>query len=46
MGKCKKELYEDSTVVMHKPLMCYGGFGQPKCEWVKECFQENKLKLK
>jgi len=45
MGECKKGIYKDNFVVTRKPLMCYGGFGQPKCEYVKECFKEHKKRV-
>ena len=41
-NKCKKELYTTNTVISHCPLMCFGGFGQPRCQYLMQCVEENK----
>lgn len=44
MGDCKAGIYKDNIAVTHFPLMCFGGLGQPRCEYLDECVQENGLK--
>lgn len=42
MGECKKGYYTTNIVVPRGPLVCFGGFGQPRCEYLKKCLEENK----
>ena len=43
MGKCRMKEYRTNEVVTHGPLICYGGFGQPRCAFLKVCMKENGL---
>lgn len=43
MGECKKGLYIKNTVITHFPIMCFGGFGLPQCDYLAECAEENGL---
>jgi hypothetical protein len=46
MGECKAGLYKSNSIVTHTPLMCFGGLGQPTCQYLKECMDENGFKLR
>lgn len=46
MGKCKQGHYTDNIVVTHAPLVCFGGFGQPECEYLEYCLEENGFTTK
>jgi len=46
MKECRLGIYRDNSVVTHKPIMCFGGFGQPACKYIKECTSENGIKLR
>jgi hypothetical protein len=37
VGECYQGTYKDNSVVLHYPLVCFGGFGQPACEYVDKC---------
>lgn len=42
MGKCKKNTYRSNDIViLSRPLVCYGGFGQPQCEHFEGCLKDN-----
>jgi hypothetical protein len=42
MGTCRGEgHYTTTEVVLHGALVCFGGFGQPKCRYLKDCLEEN-----
>lgn len=45
-GTCRKGLYRTNQVVLHKPLVCLGGYGQPTCEFLNVCYRENHLRGK
>lgn len=45
-GKCRKGQYTTNAVVGHGALICHGGLGQPKCEHLEVCCQENGIKLR
>lgn len=39
--KCRKGIYTTSSIViLSAPLVCYGGFGQPKCEYLEDCIAD------
>jgi len=46
--KCKAGQYTTNSIVTHSPLVCFGGFGQPRCGYLTECLSmyldEKKLK--
>jgi len=44
MGECYKGTYKTNAIVTHSPLICFGGFGQPQCEYVEKCATENGMK--
>lgn len=52
MAKCRAGTYTKSdVVVLSAPLVCYGGFGQPRCPYFWPCkteaaaeFRANKAK--
>ena len=44
MSKCFAKTYTES-VIMHGTLMCWGGFGQPKCKYLKKCLEQFKDKM-
>jgi hypothetical protein len=44
MNECKAGVYKNNTIVTHAALMCWGGFGQPPCQYLEECAKENNLK--
>ena len=37
--KCFSKQYTQS-VVLHSCLVCWGGFGQPPCPYLKKCFAQ------
>jgi hypothetical protein len=40
-NKCRAGIYTINMVkVGHGGLMCFGGFGQPACKYLKECLEE------
>lgn len=41
-GTCKAGYYKANSVITHGPLVCFGGFGQPQCEYLAECLEANK----
>ena len=41
MRICKVGLYKDNVIVLSRPIMCYGGFGQPQCRYLSECRAEH-----
>jgi len=43
---CRAGIYITNKVVVRGGLVCRGGFGQPKCKYLKACAEENGLKLK
>lgn len=43
MGECKAKQYTNNIVVTHNPLRCFGGFGQPKCDFLIECAEEHNM---
>ncbi len=44
MGECRAKIYKDNSVVTHFPLVCFGGFGQPRCPYLDICAPENNMK--
>lgn len=46
MGNCEKGIYINNSIVGHRPLMCFGGFGQPRCDHLDQCLADNGLGLK
>jgi hypothetical protein len=45
MGKCRKEIYTDNKIIKNIPFVCFGGAGCKACEYLKECVEENNLRL-
>ena len=45
MVGCKANLYKDNMVVTHGALMCWGGFGQKPCRFIKDCIADYNMKL-
>jgi len=43
---CKAGTYKTNKVVLLGALVCRGGFGQPKCEYLPACAKENGIKLR
>lgn len=46
MSKCEAGFYTDNDVVIHSPLVCFGGFGQPKCNFLEKCLKDNGYEIK
>lgn len=44
-GICKAKLYKDNRVVLVNPLVCHGGYGQPQCEYYRECLKDHGIRL-
>jgi hypothetical protein len=44
MSECYKKVYTTNTVVTHIPLVCFGEFGQPPCEYLEKCCKENGMR--
>jgi hypothetical protein len=42
---CAAGHYTSNMVVLHGALVCWGGFGQPKCEHCTDCLADNGFKL-
>jgi len=43
---CKAGLYNNSDIVrMSRGLVCYGGFGQPPCQYLLDCIEEQGGKV-
>ncbi len=43
MNECKADKYKTNTVVTHSPLVCFGGYSNPTCEYLFNCLRENKV---
>ena len=49
MGECTKKDYKgnvyyiDNKVVTHTPLVCFGGFGEPRRQDLERCLKENNM---
>lgn len=43
--KCKAGHFKDNSVVLHGALVCYGGFGQPRCIHLDKCLEDNGFKF-
>jgi hypothetical protein len=39
-NSCKAGIYTTNEVVTHGPLMCFGGYGQPQCNYIRDCIEE------
>ncbi len=46
MNECNAKYYKNNTIVTHSPLVCFGGLGQPPCQYLTNCMQENGVVLK
>ena len=46
MGECRTLEYKTNEVVTHGPLVCFGGFGQPRCKFLLDCMKENNMTRK
>jgi len=44
--ECKTGEYKTNEVVTHGPLICFGGFGQPRCKFLYVCTKENNMRFK
>ena len=40
MGECKAENYTNNDVVLHGPLVCFGGYNCKPCKYLEECMRE------
>lgn len=45
MNECKKGIYANNKVIKNVPFACFGGAGCKACEYLKECVEENNLRL-
>ena len=45
MKGCQANLYKDNMVVTHGALMCWGGFGDKPCRFLKDCVTDWNMKL-
>lgn len=44
MGKCRNKQgnYNDNDIVrLSRGLVCYGGFGNPPCQYLEQCVVDN-----
>lgn len=44
--KCLKGTYTGNDVVLHAPLVCFGGYGQPPCKHLEKCLNDNGHMIK
>lgn len=44
--ECKTGEYKTNEVVTHGPLICFGGFEQPRCRFLYVCTKENNMRFK
>jgi hypothetical protein len=42
-NECKANQYKTNEVVTHGHLICFGGFRQPRCKFLKVCIEENGM---
>jgi hypothetical protein len=45
MGECKSGQFMDNMVVTHGALICYGGYGNERCKFLKDCLKDNYSNL-
>jgi hypothetical protein len=39
---CRANIYTDSSVIFHGPIMCWGFEDQPPCIFLRECLLDYK----
>ncbi len=44
-NKCRTGEFTTNKVVTRRALICHGGFGQPQCEYFKQCCKENNFRV-
>lgn len=42
---CHAGHYENNSVVIHFPFICFGGLGQPKCDYLEDCLNANGFEV-
>lgn len=43
MGKCKVNKFANDDAVLHRGSLCWGGFGQSHCNFLKICCEEKGI---
>lgn len=43
--ECRAKEFRNNTIILEKPFICYGGFGQPACPYIDWCLEQNRKRF-